>query len=321
MKALVTGAAGFIGRRMVRWLEEIGYNVFGVDIVPTMDRRVSKMDVINFFLDDLEDVKIGRGNVERYDLVVHCAYVVGGRETIDNDYTALAKNLQLDALMFRWAHETEQGHVLYFSSSAVYPVELQTGKLPMSKYDGVFHLAEQHACIDLPLLPDGNYGWAKLTGEKLAMAHRMLGHDVTVVRPFSGYGWDQSLDYPFPMFIDRAIRGDEVFEIWGSALQQRDWIHVDDVVAGALAAVREGISLTNLGTGVGISMGQLANMIVEAAGNHDPAYKTLYDKPMGVMQRVADPEYMHSFFEPKHSLQDGINEAVALRRLHFHSKD
>lgn len=302
--ALVTGAAGFIGRHFAHYLyASLGYNVTGIDLVDG-EYVTETYDTLDF-LDSLDE------GCHRYDLVVHAAYHVGGRVTIDGNPSVLAKNLMLDAAMFEWAVRTRQKHVLYFSSSAIYPVELQTGK---AGYERPFFLSESHACVDLPLLPDARYGWAKLTGEKLAEAAREQGLNVTVVRPFSGYGADQSLDYPFPSLVGRGFRREDPFVIWGSEHQVRDWIHISDVVRGAMAVVEEDETIArnttvNLGTGIGTSMLELAEKICDMVG-YSPEIQVLRDKPLGVMERVADTTLLNTIYYPRITVADGIVEAL-----------
>lgn len=296
--ALVTGASGFVGRHFTRYLRDtLGYQVDATDLMKS--DGVAVMDANTLFRTDTGEIS--------YDLVVHAAYHVGGRATIDGNPSVLALNLALDANMFEWAVRTNQKHVLYFSSSAVYPVELQTGKI---REDGPFRLSEEHACIDLPLLPDARYGWAKLTGEKLAQAARDQGLDVTVVRPFSGYGPDQSMDYPFPSLVRRVLDREDPVDVWGSGDQVRDWIHVDDVVRGAMAAVHEDdVHTVNLGTGRGTSMSELLSLTMNMTGYRVPI-RPLRDKPDGVMERVCNPAYLNTFYRPLTSLEEGIQKTL-----------
>ena len=291
MKALVTGSAGFIGRHMARELQRRGYNVLGSDLATGSDCR-----------------DLFRSSAERFDLVVHCAYHVGGRAAIDGEPRLLARNVELDAQLFDWAVRTGQGQVLYFSSSAAYPVDLQhPGAGPLSEDDIRLVAATFGA-------PDARYGWAKLTGEQLARAARESGQMVTVVRPFSGYGEDQDHTYPFRAIVERARRREDPFVVWGPGTQVRDWIHVDDVIGGALAVAESGTDEpVNLCTGVGLSMLDLAALCCEQVG-YTPTLQPLPDKPTGVAHRVGDPTRFHQYWKPAVGVADGVARALATGR-------
>lgn len=289
MKALVTGSAGFLGRHFMAELADRGADVVGVDIV-----------------DGTDALALFRHDATRFDLVIHCAAVAPHRSAIDGRSLAVGAGcLELDAAMFQWAARTKPGRVVYFSSSAAYPVRMQgTGAAP---------LAEAWAGPDRGVIgaPDAIYGWVKLTGERLADAYRQQGGAVTVLRPFSGYGEDQSADFPFGAFSGRARRREDPFVMWGDGSQVRDWIHVDDVVGGTLAAVEHGVDgPVNLCTGVGTSMAELATLFMVAAG-YCPELKFLADKPAGVAYRVGDPSRLHEFFTPAVTLEQGVKRALA----------
>lgn len=290
MRALVTGSAGFVGRHLAAELRTRGWDCTLVDLATGMDAR-------SVFYND----------ATRYDLVAHCAYHVGGRSAIDGEPRMLARNLELDAALFDWSIRTGQGRVLYFSSSAAYPVDLQDDLSRRYRLHEHFILSDSRNVGR----PDGRYGWAKLTGEELAAAARLSGLDVTVARPFSGYGEDQDATYPFRAIVERARRRDDPFVIWGPGTQVRDWIHIDDVVAGALAIVESGTDEpVNLCTGVGTSMLELAAMCCEQVG-YTPEFTPLRDKPTGVAYRVGDPTRFNQYWQPKVSLDEGVRRALA----------
>lgn len=282
MRALVTGSAGFVGRHTVAELVRRGYEVNYWDIV-------EGRDALDQFRQDL-----------RYDLVVHAAASSPHRAAIDGEPQHFARNLQLDAAMFDWAVRTGQGRVLYLSSSAAYPIAYQDGTL--------IHEVLRERRIDLAdaMEPDSDYGWTKLTGERLARAARKAGLPVTVVRPFSGYGEDQAELFPFRALVERARRREDPFVIWGDGNQVRDWIHIDDVVAGMLAVAESGTEEpVNLCTGVGWSMAELAHIACDQVG-HQPTFQYLTDKPAGVAYRVGDPARFHQYYKPTVTLADGV---------------
>jgi nucleoside-diphosphate-sugar epimerase len=251
-----------------------------------------------------------------FDLVVHCAAVAPHRAAIDGRALAVgAGNAELDAAMFRWAARTKPGRVVYFSSSAAYPVSLQRGETAFSHpaWPSTMPrpLVEDDIDLDDPEQPDAIYGEVKLMGERLAEAYRVQGGAVTILRPFSGYGEDQSADFPFGAFRDRARQREDPFQIWGAGVQMRDWVHVDDVVGAALAAVDQDVDgPVNIATGIGTSMADLARMFAREAG-YNPTFQFLTDRPAGVAYRVGDPTLLHEFYEPKVTIAEGVKRALA----------
>jgi nucleoside-diphosphate-sugar epimerase len=295
MRALITGDRGFLGKHFTAELRARGYDVVGCDVKVTRSQDCRRLFA--------EDVRLR--TMPHWDLVVHCAAVVGGRATIDGDPLATAESLSIDAEMFRWAAVVRPGRVLYFSSSAAYPVHLQ-------RVRGI-RLHEADVWGDDGLIdPDQVYGWSKVTGELLAGRLREAGGPVTVVRPFSGYGGDQDDTYPFRAILERVRRREDPLTVWGSGEQVRDWIHVDDVVAGALAVAESGTTdPVNLCTGRATSFLELAGTMATVAG-YRPWVQPLEDKPAGVAYRVGDPTRMLLYYEPKVSLEDGIRRALGV---------
>lgn len=291
MRALITGNAGFVGRHVSTALNLRGWDVEGCDIATRPGLVLAGDDALTQF----------RHNTERYDLVVHAAASAPHRAAIDGEHQHMARNLMLDAAMFEWAVRTRQRRVVYLSSSAAYPTCLQ---------DQPWSLSEDDIDLDDADEPDSVYGWVKLTGERLAREARADGLNVTVVRPFSGYGEDQSPNFPFRAILERVKGREDPVHVWGSGNQVRDWIHIDDVVAGMLAVANSGTDQpVNLGTGEGASMFDLALMAAKLAG-HNAVVKALPDRPAGVHHRVAHADRFFQFHRPRISLEEGIIRAL-----------
>jgi nucleoside-diphosphate-sugar epimerase len=292
MRALVTGSAGFVGRHLEAELLRRGWSVYVCDL----DDYAGGIDAHDIF----------RTSTEQYDLVVHAAATAPHRAAIDGQPMNLALDLALDAAMFEWAVRTRQRRVLYLSSSAAYPVDLQ------NDFATARELQEDMIRWDRYNVgaPDASYGWVKLTGERMAAAAAQAGLAVHVVRPFSGYGSDQGESWPFGAFAARARRREDPFTIWGDGRQVRDWIHIDDVVAGALAVVDVDVrEPVNLCTGVGTSMRELAELVCAGAG-YEPAFVLREDAPAGVAYRVGDPSRLFEIYRPKVSLAEGVERAM-----------
>ena len=138
-------------------------------------------------------------------------------------------------------------------------------------------------------MPDMTYGWSKLTGELLSRHAADYGVHVAVFRPFSGYGEDQDVSYPFTSIIGRVVRKETPLVVWGSGDQERDFIHIDDVVEAvhALLPTMTPGEAVNLGTGEATSFRQLAELAC-LEGGHDGPVIADTSKPEGVFRRVGD---------------------------------
>lgn len=288
---LVTGHKGFVGSHFYNALHGPGVDIFGLDV------KEGGVDCRDFF----------RRNDKQWDLVIHCAAVIGSVNDRTNNPLAVATNLSIDAEMFNWAMKTKPKKIVYFSSSAAYPQVLQSLAYRT-------HLHESAINLELPSFgkPDAMYGWGKLTGEILARDAMAAGLNVYMFRPFSGYGTDQSLDYPFPSFIERALKRNEFFEIWGSGEYCRDFIHIDDIVAAVLTVIAgENPGVMNLGNSRATSMFELANLIISQIPNYDPNIFRNLNAPEGATPfRVCDNSKMLDFYVPKVSLEEGIERAL-----------
>jgi GDP-L-fucose synthase len=310
--ALVTGGCGFVGRHFVKRLLDDSHAVTVVDDLSTglaVDRwpahlRPSDRQRAALTVHRADFREYAKEAVPAFDLILHMAAVVGGRMTIEGDPLRVATDLAIDATFFNWLarHHAATRKVLYFSSSAAYPVSAQgpTDSHPLAEeaidFDGVLGV------------PDLTYGWSKLTGEFLARhAARTYGVDVCVYRPFSGYGEDQDFTYPFPSIIRRVGRRESPLVVWGSGEQRRDFIYIGDVVDAVLVSapnLTPGEPL-NLGTGDGVSFRTLAQTACRVLG-HDARVVNDATKPEGVFSRVADCRRMLHHYRPATSLERGI---------------
>ncbi len=191
----------------------------------------------------------------------------------------------------------------YPSSSAAYPVDLQTESdaIALSESDIDFKRMGQ---------PDMTYGWSKLTGEYLAsIAAEYYGISITCIRPFSGYGEDQDLSYPVPAIARRAALKENPFEVWGSGKQGRDFVHIDDVMDCTLLAmdhITDG-SAINIGSVKLTSFLDLISVFTSFAG-YSPDIKALLDKPVGVHSRYGNMDYVSEKlgWKPKISVEEGM---------------
>lgn len=340
---LVSGGCGFVGRNMVKRLfnktqdKVIFIDDLSVGTHPSTWLNVPQGRSIGnatffgederllFVQDDFRNVLRGLHDasaffapfgweVEKLSDVFHFAAIVGGRAKIDGDPMMVALDLSIDAEFFYWICRHKPERVLYPSSSAAYPVDLQT------ESDAIA-LHESDINFDRMGKPDMTYGWSKLTGEYLAqIAAQYYGVKVTCIRPFSGYGEDQDLSYPIPAIAARAARKEDPFEVWGSGNQGRDFVHIDDV----LDCVEVAMDKIHDGTAINIGMGRLSSFreiieIFARFAGYEPTIKPLLDKPVGVHSRYCNMDYVKEMlgWEAQISLEAGLRRVYdeALKRL------
>jgi nucleoside-diphosphate-sugar epimerase len=310
VRALVTGGCGFVGRHLVERLLTEGLDVVCVDSLvegtgalhPDLWQRFPSSR-FSFFEEDCR--LFFTRPVEHFDYVFHLAALVGGRVTLETRALDVAEDLAVDAELWQWASRAKPGSVVFFSSSAAYPVSLQT-------IDNHRLLAEDMINFDAAIgVPDLSYGWAKLTGEYLMKLYvERYGRRAIAYRPFSGYGEDQDLAYPFPAICRRLLAekgAAEVF-VWGSGRQCRDFIHISDCIEfiwQTRELLPDGASL-NLSTGIATSFIELAETISQQIG-WQPDVVGRSSHPEGVFYRCGDTALQRSYgLIPSISLEEGI---------------
>ena len=261
MKALVTGAAGFIGSHLTSALLDRGAEVTGLDCFTDYYPRVIKSANVA--------VNAGRpgfhfveGSLQQADLtalldgkthVFHLAAQAGVRKSWGADfrvYTELnvdATQKLLEACVGRPLHR-----VVYASSSSVYGDNVT---IPM-----------REDALPQPVSP---YGVTKLAAEHLCHLY-FVNHGVpaTSVRYFTVYGPRQRPDMAFHKFIKAALKGSAV-TLYGDGEQTRDFTYVTDAVAATIAAGDQGVPgrAYNVGGGSRVTVNHLFEILGRIHGS------------------------------------------------------
>ncbi len=332
---LVSGACGFVGRNFVKhilkdsndlvimiddlsigthpttWLEDNKSKKYkDIEIFGKEERLFYwQLDFRKFLQKLNEDSKYLEKQyglkIERFGDALHFAAIVGGRAKIEGDPIAVALDLSIDAEFFYWIVSAKPERVLYPSSSAAYPIDLQREGTAIALSESDINIIG-----DRLGKPDFTYGWTKMTGEYLAhIAAKHYGISIVCIRPFSGYGEDQDLSSPVPAIAARAAKKEDPFEVWGTGQQGRDFVHIDDVIECsylAMEKIHDG-SAINIGSGKLTTFIELIELFCKFAG-YKPTIKPLVDKPVGVHSRYCTMDYVKERlgWEPKISLEEGM---------------
>lgn len=330
---LVSGGCGFVGRNMVkRLLSTTEDRILIIDNLSTGlspllwlnlplnktignlqlygdDARILflNLDFIDYIRSELQDqswfYKQYGIDIKNFSDVFHFAAIVGGRAIIEGDPIKVAMDLSIDSHFFYWVSIVKPGRVLYPSSSAAYPTIKQMEGNAMQ-------LTEDDVDFSNILEPDMTYGWAKITGEYLARTiSKNTGIHIACIRPFSGYGEDQDLTYPIPAIVNRIVLKEDPVEVWGSGLQGRDFVHIDDVIDCLLLAldrISDGTAV-NIGSGRLTTFLEIIEILLHISGHKAPI-KKLMDKPVGVHSRYANINKAKVLlgWEPKVDLESGL---------------
>lgn len=302
-KVLVTGAGGFIGHHLVKFLKDKGYFVRGADIKkPEYEPTFAD----EFLLLDLRDKKNAQKATHGIYHVYNLAANMGGVGFIETVHAEIMHdNLLIDTNIIDTAYRNDVKRYFYPSSACIYPIYRQNG----IENTG---LKEEDA---YPADPDNEYGWEKILTERLCLNYyRDYGFETRIARFHNVYGplgtWQGGREKS-PAALCRKIalakNGDEI-EVWGDGKQTRSYCFIDDCLTGIyklmMSNVREPL---NIGSNRLVSINNLIGIIAKIAGKR---IKKRYDttKPQGVRGRNSDNtlinKYLH--WEPSTPLEKGL---------------
>ena len=260
MKALVTGAAGFIGSHLSGALLDRGANVVGVDAFSDYYRRALKernldenlrRERFQFIEAWIQEADLDR-MLDGVTHVFHLAAQAGVRKSWGKDFkTYTVNNVDATQMLLEACVNRPLTKFVHASSSSVYgdrvPIPMREDALPQ------------------PVSP---YGVTKLAAEQLGHLYQMnFGVPTVAMRYFTVYGPRQRPDMAFNKFIRAAIK-DEPITLYSDGEQTRDFTYVADAVAATMAAGDRGVPGTayNIGGGSRVSMNHVVRIIEKVVG-------------------------------------------------------
>lgn len=305
-KILITGAGGFIGHHMVRFLKKKGYWVRGVDIKYPEFSPTEEAD--EFLLLDLRDFRNCMEAVNGIDKVYTFAANMGGIGFITSVKANIMRdNILINVNMAEAARLAGVKRLFFPSSACIYPIFKQ-------EESEVTALKEKDA---YPADPDNEYGWEKLYSERVYQAYcEDYGLDIRIARYHNIYGPEGTFEggkEKAPAALCRKVALAEnggTIEVWGDGKQTRSFCHIDDCLEGTYRLMESDWKKPlNIGSDRLVTIDEMVDIIAKAAGKNIEK-KYLLDKPQGVRGRNSDNTLCKKVlnWEPKVSLEEGLEK-------------
>lgn len=294
-KIYLAGHRGMVGSAIWRALEKKGYsNLIGRTSAELDLRNQAEVDA---FISE-----------EKPDVIIDAAARVGGiLANNDHPYTFLMENLRIQNNLIDAAHHLEVKKFIFLGSSCIYP---KFAPQPL----------KESYLLTGPLEPTNEwYAIAKITGVKACQSIRkQFGKDFVSLMPTNLYGTHDNFDLKTSHVLPAMIRkfheakenNNSTVQLWGSGSPMREFLFVDDMAASVVFALENVLPdhLYNVGTGVDITIKELAEIIQQKVG-HTGEIAWDSSKPDGTPRKLMDISKMHDLgWKHKIDLEEGIEK-------------
>jgi len=271
VRILVTGGAGFIGSNFARRIADGTFGGFSsltiLDKLTYAGTLTNLLEIpqgsFNFIQGDICDQDLVDRLAKEHDVIVNFAAeshvdrsISGAREFITTN--VLGTQAMLDSVK-----KSNVETYLQVSTDEVYG-SISVGSWPESD----------------PLLPNSPYAASKASADLICRSYfNTHGLDVRVTRCSNNYGRNQYPEKVIPLFVTNLIDNKKV-PVYGSGLNVRDWLHVDDHCYGIYLALTKGKAgeIYNIGGGTELTNIELTKKILNLMGKDDSSIEYVEDR-------------------------------------------
>jgi GDP-L-fucose synthase len=304
-KIYIAGHRGMVGSAILRNLEAKGYN----NILTRTSQELDLLDqnLVFAFLQE-----------EKPDYIFLAAAKVGGIHA-NNTYRAdfIYQNLIIESNLIHGAHLAGINRLCFLGSSCIYPRDCPQP------------IKEEYLLTGPLEQTNEPYAIAKIAGIKLCESYnQQYGHQFVSVMPTNLYGpndnYDLANSHVLPALLRKAHeakeRGDADLVIWGTGTPKREFLYVDDMAAACVFLMENDINegLFNVGTGVDVTIRELAETVMEVVGFKGGV---VFDatKPDGTPRKLLDVSRLKTIgWQSEVSLKAGI--ALTYAKAPFRSQ-
>ena len=307
MRLLVTGAAGFIGSNFVRMVAT--GRIEGISSVAVLDKLTYAGVKDNLFLaqniskyifveGDICDSKLVTSMLEDVDGVINFA----AESHVDRSINGASDFVETNIVGVQVLLDAIKG-----SGRKIRFLQVSTDEVYGSIESGSW-------TEDWPLQPNSPYSASKASGELLARSYNKThGMDVVITRCSNNYGTHHFPEKLIPLFITNLIEGKKV-PVYGTGMNVRDWLHVDDHCRGMYQVLMKGRSgeVYNIGGGRELTNNEITSLILEAVGADESSIEYVEDRKGHDFRYSVDWTKINRElgYVPQVKFEDGLRETI-----------
>ncbi len=311
MRILVTGGAGFIGSNYVRRIAD--GTLGGISKITVLDKltyagtrtNLSGVtpDTFEFIQGDICDTDLVGKLVNEHDLVVNFAAESHVDRSINGAKDFVVTNVLGTQSLLDAVRNSQVKTFLQVSTDEVYG-SIESGSWPETD----------------PLLPNSPYAASKASADLICRSYfKTHGLDIRITRCSNNYGRNQFPEKIIPLFITNLIEGKKI-PIYGTGMNVRDWLHVDDHCRGIHLALTKGEAgeIYNIGGGTELSNLELTNQILEKMGKNEDSIEFVEDRKGHDLRYSVDISKISKQlgYKPMVNWESGLDETVQWYREH-----
>ena len=314
-RVVLCGVTGFIGRNILtRFLQRPEYEIYGVWHQTEPPPELLRHPRVRFVKADLRLKDEVDNVVSGADILIQAAATTSGaREILGKPYHHVTDNAVMNSLIFRSCYENRVKHVVFFSCTVMY----REIRRPVKEDDFDYQIMDQYFGV----------GWTKVYLEKMCEFYaRIGGAKYAVLRHSNIYGpydkYDLERSHVFGATIAKVMNStDGKVIVWGDGSEERDLLHVADLVRFVEAVLAKQVvpfELINIGCGHSVSIRDLVTAVIHRSNRNltiefDSTKPTI---PYKLALNIDRAKEVYGW-SPQISLDDGIAECLSWYKEHY----